>query len=453
MTDEIKKIYRSTPENDLVAELCFYGKMDMDQLDFMVTVIRERKLAKTYLTEAGNIRLVHLTPEALDGVLKDARNADIPVTEGSFRPPVQVFCPALSGMKEDEIFDVAPYAAKTREYLQTLPAQTGQDAAAFRIYFAGCEQDLSDAEDCDMIFLAVEKDLFRILIRDTQGILFPLTPKTTAARFLSYVKAALSLRQTERTAEAYPAAFWSAMNALSDDDRADVPVEEPVIQKTGKGDFTCGPQVYKQKQPDLYAAVSHPYAGVVPVSYWKKLQTILTGNEYTDVEIRMDRKRTLYICNLLADEVHLPLTALPETAYTSTERSGVSDRCGVCPAGTADPQLFVSTMLKGLRQLRLTEKVLPSFTLSGCPCCCPDVPREDLIFIMQKESPEDLPEGQYCQVILHADHDRDLGYILYKNAFPFLMALGSLVQASGMIFPQWYPQNMELLPRLTALYR
>ena len=207
MTDEIKNIYHSTPENGLVAELCFYGKMNMEQLDFMVTVIRERKLAKTYLTEAGNIRLVHLTPEALDGVLKDARTAGIPVMEGGFRPPVQVFCPALSGIREDEIFTVAPYAAKTREYLQTLPAPAGQTDTPFRIYFAGCEQDLSDAADCDMIFLAVEKDLFRILIRDTQGLLFPLTPKTTAARFLSYVKAALSLKQTERSAETYPAAF------------------------------------------------------------------------------------------------------------------------------------------------------------------------------------------------------------------------------------------------------
>ena len=425
----------------------------MQQLDFMVNVIRERKLPKTSLTKDGNIRLVNLTEETLEAVLADAEACGIPTAGGYEHPHIKVFSSPLSGMAEGEVFDVRPYADKAREYTRTLQGKTHRKHSVFRIYFAGREQDLTDAADCDMIFLAVEKGLFQVSIRGEEGHLVTLTPKTTAGRFLSYIKAALTLAEPPLSSQDYPGAFWAAMNALSDADRADTPVEEIPVTKKGKGDFTCGPQVYKQKQPDLYAAICHPFAGMIPVSYWKKLQKILTENEYLDVELRMDRNRNLYICNLLADEVHLPLTALQETAYTAAERSDASDRCLLCSSGTVDPQLFVSTMLKGLRQLRLHDRVLPSFTISGCPRCCFAVPKEDLIFITQTDVPQDLPAGRYCQVCLHADHDRNLGFISYKNIFPYLMALGSLVQSSGMDFSLWYEQNSEIMKRLTALYR
>ena len=252
------------------------------------------------------------------------------------------------------------------------------------------------------------------------------------------------------TRETYTGTFWKAMGELSDEERTALHVEMKEIHKAGSGNFTCGPRLIKQKQEELYAVEYVPFGGVVSVAFWKKL--VKAVENYENIVVRMDRNLHLYICNLLAEEVHQPLDITMDGALTRVEQSRVSDRCSICPAGTLDPQAFVGVLLKEIRKLRFYDGVLPTFTVSGCERCCFTVPREELIFVTQTDTPEGRKPGRYCLVRLHMDGDREIGYMPQQNMAEYLVSLAALVQSKETDFTTWYGENRELFEKLTLLY-
>lgn len=450
MAVEEREGYYRKAGNGLVAELEFFGAMTMAELDFVVESIRKYKINKTSLTKDGHVRLWNMNEEALDGLLEDAKTAGISCVGAYVRQKIKVFAPALAGMEEGESFNVYPYAVRARDYLAGEKNRIKSEHGIFKIYFAGQDKDLDEAKDCGMVFVAQEERTFRVLVQDEQGEFFTLARNTEAGRFLSYLQVAVKLYNTGLTRETYSGAFWKTMGGLSDEDRVAVEVEPGEITKTGNGNFTCGPRVIKQKQEELYAVECHHFGGIVPIAFWKKLAKAVEN--YEDIELRMDRNLNLYVCNLLAEEVHQPLDAMTEAAFTKAEKSNVSDRCSICPAGTLDPQAFVSVLLKEMRKLRFYDGVLPTFTISGCERCCFTVPREELIFVTQTETPEGRKPGRYCRVRLHMDGDRELGIMPQQNIAEYLLAVGSMVQSAESDFTTWYQNNTELMEKLTALY-
>lgn len=450
MALEEREGYYLKPGNGLVAELQFFGAMTPADLDFVVESIRKYKINKTTLTKDGHVRMWNMQEDALDGVLFDAREAGISCRGAYERPKIKVFCTALAGFAENEAFDVHPYAVLARDYLADQETHVHSKHGILKFYFAGREEDLKQAADCDMVFVAQDEKTFRVLVQDEKGEFFTLAQKTEAGRFLSYLQVAVKLYNTGLTGETYKGAFWQAMGELDDEQRASVAVEESPVTKTGNGNFTCGPRVIKQKQEELYAVECHHFGGIVPIAFWKKLAKAL--DNYEDIELRMDRKLNLYVCNLLAEEVNRPLDAMNEAAFTRAEKSDVSDRCSLCSAGVLDPQVFVGVLLKEMRKLRFYDGVLPTFSISGCDRCCHTVPREDLVFVTQTATPEGRKPGKYCQVKLYMDGGRPLGFMPQQNIAEYLMAIGAMVQSKESNFAAWYQDNKELMVKLTELY-
>lgn len=450
MAIEEREGYYCKPGNGLVVELRFFGAMTPENLNFMVDSIRKYKINKTSLTRDGHVRVWNLKEEALDGLLADANAAGIPCQGAYVRDKIKVFSAALAGGEEKEAFDVRPFADKAREFLKGQEKKVQSKHGILKFYFAGQEEDLCEASDCDMIFVAQAEKTFRVLVRDEKGEFFTLAQKTEAGRFLSYLQVAVQLYNTGLTGETYRGAFWKTMGELDDVQREPVEIAAVEVKKTGNGNFTCGPRIIKQKQEDLYAVKCHHFGGIVPIAFWMKLGKAIDG--YENIVLRMDRGMNMFVCNLLAEEVHNPLDAMTEAAFTRAERSNVSDRCGLCVHGTADPQVFVSVLLKEMRKLRLYDGVLPTFTISGCERCCHTVPKEDLVFVTQSETPEGRNPGRYCRVKLHMDADKDLGIMPQQNIAEYLMAVGAMVQSAESDFTTWYQSNKELMEKLTDLY-
>lgn len=446
--EEREDFYRK-PGNGLMAELEFFGTMDMTQVAFIAECILKYKINKTTLTKDGHVRLWNMTEEMLDGVLTDAKKAGISCVGAYVKQAIKVYCPALTGMAEGEAFDVRPYADRTRKFLGDNIVE-GCGHGIQRFYFAGQEADLEAAADCDIVFLAQPEEMFTVLVRDENDAFFTLAQHTEAGRFLSYVQVARKLYNTGLTRESYPGAFWKAMGELSDEERTALHVEAVELHKAGNGNFTCGPRLIKQKQEELYAVEYVPFGGVVSVAFWKKL--VKAVENYENIVVHMDRNLHLYICNLLAEEVHQPLDITMDGALTQVEGSRVSDRCSICPAGTLDPQAFVGVLLKEIRKLRFYDGVLPTFTVSGCERCCYTVPREQLIFVTQTDTPEGRKPGRYCLVRLHMDGDREFGYMPQQNMTEYLVSLAALVQSKNTDFTTWYTENSELFEKLTLLY-
>lgn len=450
MAIEEREGYYGKPGNGLVAELQFFGAMTTKELDFVVDSIRKYKINKTSLTKDGQVRIWNMQEDALDGLMADAGEAGILCRGAYERPKIKVFSAALAGCEEKEAFDVHPYAVMARTFLAGQEENVHCKHGCMKFYFAGREEDLEQAKDSDMVFVAQEEHTFRVLVRDEKGEFFTLAQKTEAGRFLSYLLVAVKLYNTGLTGETYKGAFWKAMGELEDAQREPAAVSETVVTKTGNGNFTCGPRVIKQKQEELYAVECHHFGGIVPIAFWKKLAKSVA--DYEDVEFRMDRRLNLYVCNLLAEEVNRPLEAMTEAAFTRAEKSDVSDRCSICLAGTLDPQAFVAVLLKEMRKLRFYDGVLPTFTISGCERCCHMVPKEDLVFVTQTDTPEGRNPGRYCKVRLHMDGDRELGFMPQQNIAEYLMAIGAMVQSAESDFITWYQNNKELMVKLTDLY-
>ena len=112
----------------------------------------------------------------------------------------------------------------------------------------------------------------------------------------------------------------------------------------------------------------------------------------------------------------------------------------------------MTVTLKEMRKLRFYDGVLPTFTISGCERCCHTVPKEDLVFVTQSETPEGRNPGRYCRVKLHMDADKDLGIMPQQNIAEYLMAIGAMVQSAESDFTTWYQNNKELMTKLTDLY-
>lgn len=447
---EKREGYYRKPGNGFTAQLQFFGKMTTADLDFVAESIRKYKINKTSLTKDGQVRLWNMQEDALDGLMADAAQAGILCRGAYERPRIKVFSAALAGFAENEAFDVRPYAVAARRFLAGQEEKINSKHGCLKFYFAGSEEDLEQAKDCDMVFVAQEEHTFGVQVRDEVGDFFTLAQRTEAGRFLSYMQVAVKLYNTGLTRETYREAFWNAMGALDDEQRKPVDVAEPVVKKTGNGNFTCGPRIIKQKQEELYAVECHHFGGIVPIAFWKKLAKAVT--DYEDIELRMDRRLNLYVCNLLAEEVNRPLESMTDAAFTGAERSDVSDRCGICANGVLDPQAFVGVLLKEMRKLHFYDGVLPTFTISGCERCCHAVPGEDLVFVTQTQTPENRKPGRYCRVRLHADGDRELGLMPQQNIAEYLMAVGAMVQSAESDFMTWYQNNRELMEKLTDLY-
>ena len=450
MEIEEQEGYYRKPGNGLAAELLFFGAMTPENLKFMEDSIRKYKINKTSLTRDGNVRVWNMKEEALNGLLADADAAGIPCQGAYVRNKIKVFSAALAGGEEKEAFDVRPYADRAREFLKDQEEKVKSTHGILKFYFAGQEEDLHEAGDCDMVFVSQEEKTFRVLVRDEKGEFFTLAQKTEAGRFLSYLQVAVQLYNTGLTGETYRGAFWKAMGELEDAQREPVEVASAEVNKTGSGNFTCGPRIIKQKQEDLYAVECHHFGGIVPIAFWMKLAKAIDG--YEDIVLRMDRGMNLFVCNLLAEEVHKPLDVMTEAAFTRAEKSSVSDRCGLCVHGMVDPQVFVSVLLKEMRKLRFYDGVLPTFTISGCERCCHTVPDANLVFVTQSETPEGRKPGRYCRVKLHVDGNTELGIMPQQNIAEYLMAVGAMVQSAESDFTTWYQNNKELMVKLTGLY-
>lgn len=438
--------YEMKPSNGKVVELQFEGRMAWPQLEFMAEIVKKYKINKTTLNLDASVAVWNLNEEGLQGLLADAKRVGVPTCGAYSFKKRKVFYSPLSGLEENEYLDVRPYAEAARAWIDE---QEGN--AKFTVYFSNGGELPKEAYRCDVIFQAAEGGLMRVFIKKPgeEGY-FQLAENTEAGRCLPYLKIAFALKGKTDTEAAYRMEFWKTLGGMSDEERSPVEVELPVIDKTGNGEFTCGPKIIKQKQPELYAVTYHPLGGVINVAFWNKLVKVM--KDYKQIELRLDPRMNLYVCNLLAEEVHLPLDAMTDGAYTAVERSMVRSYCGLCHFGNCDAQMFEHVILKELRKMNFSDGTLPTFTFTGCYRACGWIPATELRFLARER--EAGQQGLLFDVQSFGDEEKpeSLGIMPQKKIVEYLIALGALAQSADLSFKEWSLRNTGLLKKVTELY-
>ncbi|MCI8591766.1 MAG: hypothetical protein HFI88_05335 [Lachnospiraceae bacterium] len=508
MTEEL---YEKKPGNGCVAELYFNGKMTRRQLEFLADSVKKYRINKTTLNQRGNLIVWNLRREALADFLAEAGKAGILCGSAYVREKRHVLCAPLSGMEEGECFDVLPYAEAARGWLREHVSEDGDSVEGqgpecpFTVYFSNVPRLPAEGKNCDMVFGAIEGGLFGIWAKDPaedrqsrqtgpeemkaegqEASLFRLADRVEAGRFLSYINVGLAVRGRAADADEYRSLFWQTLAGLPDEERRPVKVETTEITKTGTGNFTCGPRVVKQKQEDLYAVRYHPLGGVVNVAFWQKL--LRSVEKIEDVEFRLDSRMDFYVCNLLAEEVGLPMDSMADGAFTAAEASPVQTLCGLCVRANCDAQMFEHVLLKETKKLGFADGVLPAFTVAGCKDACGDISEVDLRFLAKIRWPEECGEAETTQTDMRESAEKEaamtagkaeksagnsrlssklwftvesqegsgswhpVGEIPQQKLTEYLIALGALPQSAGMSFKTWQLANPGLLEKVTALY-
>ena len=501
-----EKVYEKKSGNGCVVELYFEGRLTHQQLEFLAEMVKKYKIHKTTLNQSGNLTVWNLRGEILEEFLADVGKEGIAYGSAYFPRRKRVVCAPLAGIEEGESFDVFPYAEAARGWLEQQ-----RDDAPFAVYFSNSPLIPKEGKDCNMVFGAVPDGLFEVWAGVSEGdgclrgieesayaccqsdeqnemagcigeaetvrkkgiILFRLAEKVDPGRFLSYIKIGYAIREKAGNADEYRSLFWQALAVLSDEERRPAAVEMSKITKTGNGNFTCGPRVIKQKQEELYAVRYHPLGGVVNVAFWHKLLRSLEKIE--DVQIRLDSRMNLYVCNLLAEEVGLPMEVTADGAFTAAEFSPVQSFCGLCTRAACDAQMFAHVLLKETKKLGFGDGVLPTFTVAGCTRACGAISDTELRFLAEtvtavepsvtkfpdasvadgKMPPNNnLGGGLWFTVESRVGPDRwhPIGRIPHKQLTEYLIALGALPQSAGLSFQKWRQANPGLLEKITALY-
>ena len=425
MSLEKREGYYRKPENGGVVELAFYGEITSPKLAFIKKIIHKFNIKKTTLTKDGHLRIWNLDEETLDKLLEESKIDGIVCNGAYTKESKKIFCSPLSGMTDDEAFNVRPYANAARSFFANSPTVTGCSHSIQRFYFAGKENDLAEAKDCDVIFLAKPANTFKIFVKNQSDEFFVLSEDIEANKFLSYLEVASKLYGEELSPDDYKNLFFKSLGKLEN-----IPTTEIDDEKNANY--------------ELAPLKCHHFGGVIPITFWENCKE--------NMLLRIDRNLNLYICNLQTNKNNESLELLNGTASTRVEQSGVSDRCSICPAGVIEPQEFMNLLLSKLHSLNLVENVLPTFTISGCERCCFTVPREELIFVTQTEVPEGRKQKRYHLIRLHLDNDQELGYIAKENIENYLIKLASLVQAENTDFKTWYEKNKKTFEEITQSY-
>ena len=93
------------------------GRVTKEKLKFVADSIRKWDVKKAHFTTCQTIQLHDLQPDAVCSIMEEALDHNIVTMGGGGDFPRNVMCSPLTGIEEEEYFDVLPYAENAALYL------------------------------------------------------------------------------------------------------------------------------------------------------------------------------------------------------------------------------------------------------------------------------------------------------------------------------------------------
>ena len=93
------------------------GEIDQDKLQFIVESMKKYGISMAHLTTCQTVQLHNLTEREVCQLIEEAWKHGIITRGGGGDFPRNVMCTPLSGVAQDETFNVLPYAKEAADYL------------------------------------------------------------------------------------------------------------------------------------------------------------------------------------------------------------------------------------------------------------------------------------------------------------------------------------------------
>lgn len=454
------------------------GRIKKETLRFVAEMLREYQIEKVHFTTCQTIQLHDLSKETVCELIPKALDAGIMTMGGGGDYPRNVMCSPLSGVEENEYFDVLPWAEAAGEYLLGF-IQAEKMPRKLKVGFSNSPENITHATYRDLGFVAREDGRFDVYSAGGLGNNPHFGVKVAEGidpeKILYYIKAMwltfraygnYENRGKARTRymqeslggeEAYRNAYLEKLQEVWDSREAlDITVETPVLRKKGNGAAPAGDRVLHQKQAGLYTVVWHPVGGQPSIENLCRLSEVIQDME--EVELRLAPDESVYIINLTGEEAEQVLEVTGDSAESVFETSVSCIGAGICQMGLRDSQALLKACVKAVREAELPDGALPQIHISGCPSSCGTHQTGAMGFrgavkvVDKKPFPAFVLYVNGCSIQDREMMGQELGTMLESEIPAFLVKLGETVAASGEDFAAWNQKNTDRIARIAAPY-
>lgn len=454
------------------------GRVTKEKLKFVAEAIRKYQVPKAHFTTCQTIQFHDLLPEQIYGIMEEALDAGIVTMGGGGDFPRNVMCSPLSGVEEDEYFDVRPWAEAAGQYLMNF-IKAEKMPRKLKVGFSNSPANMTHATYRDLGFVATEEKKFDVYSAGGLGNNPRLGVKVAEAvepeMILYYVKAMWltfraygnyenrgkartrymqeSLGGSEQYVKAYQDKLKEVMDSGED---LRITVETQPITKKGDGSSARGTRVRAQKQEGLYTVVWHPIGGQPNLETLCELSDLI--KDMDAVEMRLSPDETAYIINLAGEEAQKVLEVTKDSAQSLFETSVSCIGASICQVGLRDSQGLLRACVDAVRAAGLSDGALPQIHISGCPSSCGTHQTGAIGFRGASKSVDKKPQSAFVLYVNgdsrqgHETMGRELGTILESRIPEFLVKLGRTVEAGGTDYASWILQNPDSLDAIAAEY-
>jgi len=456
------------------------GIASLKDLKLIYDFTNRYKLENIHLTTRQAIQLHGITiDEVCDAMEEGIKNGLYSRGSGG-NYPRNVSISPLSGVEEKEIFDVSTYATAVGDHFLS-KVYTYKLPRKFKVAFSSNENDEAHVTATDLGFLAVKEngvEYFKVYLGGGMGKNSKLSAKRELLikpeDILYHVEAITELFINEgdyvnkgRARIRYimermgEKQFINCYNGYLEKVKAGknlkVKVDSKIYDKVGIETSIKSPKLFPQKQKGLYSVYIHPIGGQLKSEH---LKLIIDKIEVMDnIEVRLAMTEGLYIRNLNGNEAEILLDMTSKMGgNTSLEYSIACIGVPTCQMGILESQRTLSEILSYFKERNLTEDILPSVHISGCPNSCSVHEIGTIGFCGKRKKVQDELTNVF-ELYFGGDLGigktklgKNYGDIRQKDVPRFLFELASAVYSSNKEFNSWINQNEHELNKIINKY-
>lgn len=456
------------------------GVISKKQLHIIYNLASKYKLDKIHLTTRQAVQLHGLSIDNICNIMKEALLEGIYTRGGGGDFPRNVALSPLSGVNENEVFDVTPYAIACDKYFLK-KIYTYKLPRKLKVSFSNNNNDSAHCTVQDLGFVATKennKNYFKVFFGGGLGrnpavsIEFPelIDPKDVLYHIEAITQLFIHEGNYENKSKArvryiteklgkdgFISEYKKYLSELKAKGDLDLHIEEINYEKQGVNLDLTHKRLFKQKQEGLYSVYIKPIGGIL---YLKDLKKVLDFiDNVSNVMIRSTMEEGFYILNLNGNEAREFLRITENLGgETSLEQSVCCIGVPICQMGVLESQTELNKIINYFKEKNFKKDVLPSIHISGCPNSCGAHEIAGIGLVGKKKR----VDGELLDIFeLHlGGHFNIPGTSLAKvygdiptNKIPELLYKFALeVDKSNLDFSTWLKNNEDLAKEIISKY-
>lgn len=464
------------------------GVTNVKELKAITEIAKKYDGVKIRITTRQDIQFQGVKLDYLASILDELVEAGL-ITKGAGGDGIRnIVCSPLSGVSQDEVFDVIPYMSEVTNYMMKDPANL-KLPRKYKISFSNSPEDTANATMTDIGFIAKIVDGKRgfevygggglggsatvslkleDFIEDTEALYYVQAMKQVFEREgdrTNRHKARLRFVVKRLGEEEFIKMFRNELHNLKSEQNLKLNVEPKDIQKNVQYNESPWKNkyediVYPQKQSGYYSLYIHPQNGNMNTDDLNKILDFITSLSY-EASIRLTLTQGIFVRDLLEKDVENLIAITSDfSSQLSIYNSVVCVGPKICNFGINNSQGLFNDIVENFKNSSITVKsALPRIFISGCNNSCAQ-PQKGLIgFIGRKKRTEDglIPvysisfNGRVGEG--GARFGKVYGVIAAKKMGKFLLDLAQLkVNSSYIDFVEFIENNEVNVEELITKY-